>query len=140
MNNKGLGRGIAWFKNILDDGNPLDLVAVFFIVNILLPGKDGRRKGRESKSSELRSGQLLAAGTFFCLHGQENERITLRIEEKKQGRDFIAIRAIISTFVMNSQGQEKGKQYETPIVVQEQGSKIDELATANTDPAIRQRK
>lgn len=50
-----------------------------------------------------------------------------------QGRDLIAIRTIISTFMMNSQGQEKGKLYETPIFVQEQGSKIDELVTANSD-------
>lgn len=57
-----------------------------------------------------------------------------------QGRDFIAIRATISTFMMNSQGQGKGKLYETLIFVQEQGSKIDELVTANSDPSNRQRK
>lgn len=80
MNNKGRGRGIAWFKNILDDGNSLDSVAAFFFVIFLLCGEDGRRKRRESKSSELRIGQLLAVGTFLCLRGQENERVTLSME------------------------------------------------------------
>lgn len=87
--------------------------------------------------SVLRSRQFFVVGTLLHLCGQENERVTLSNKEGKQGRNLIAIRAIISTFMMNSQTQEKGKWYETPIVVQEQGSKMDELATANTNPAIR---
>lgn len=94
-------------------------------------------KGDNQNQVSLGVDSYLPLG-HFCVCVVKRMKKSHWASRGKQGRDLIAIRAIISTFVMNSQGQEKGKWYETPIVVQEQGSKIDELATANTDPAIRQ--
>lgn len=68
MNNKGWGRETAWFKNILDDGNSLDLVAAFFIVIFLLWGKNGRRNqmGENQNQVSLGVDSYLPLG-YFCV-------------------------------------------------------------------------
>lgn len=66
-------------------------------------------KGRNQCEVCLGADSSLPLGHFSVCVVKRNERVTLNNEEGKQRRDLVPIRAIISTFMMNSQTQEMGK-------------------------------
>lgn len=125
--------GIAWFKKILDDGNSLDL--------LLFSSSEAKvKEDKQENQNQVSSGfnGSLPLKYIFLLAWSREWKSHEGHWGGKQGRGLQAIRTIIFTLMMNSQDQKK-ENSKKPLLLHKSKTKIDELATTNTDLAIRQR-